>query len=144
MRMRLLLFAAMAISATIASATPAVASPAAQSAWATQANKVCVVWLAKAKKAFGSPVTPAQLYGFAVKAQKIESQELTVLVQIRGRTAAGTAALRAVQVDIAEVGSAIAAWNHGKPALFIQILKRYLNDGRAKSAFAVAGANQCG
>jgi len=49
-----------------------------------------------------------------------------------------------VQVDIAEVGSAITAWNQGKPALFVQILKRYLNDGRAKSAFAVAGATQCG
>ena len=119
-------------------------SPATQSSWAVQANKVCVVWLAKAKKAFGSPVTPAQLYSFAVKAKTIESRELAVLEQIPGRTAAGTAALVAVKVDIAEVGTAITAWNHGNPALFVQILKRYLNDGRAKSAFAVAGANQCG
>ena len=92
----------------------------------------------------GSPVTTAQLYGFAVKAKSIESQELAVLKQIPGRNATGTAALTAVKVDIAEVGSAITAWNQGKPATFVQILKRYLNDERAKSAFAVAGANQCG
>ena len=144
MRGRLFLSAAMAISAAIAAVTPAAASPTSQSSWAAQANKVCVVWLAKAKKEFGSPVTPAQLYSFAVKAKTLESQELAVLQQIPGRTAAGTAALAAVKVDIAEVGSAITAWNQGKAALFVQILKRYLNDGRAKSAFAVAGANQCG
>ena len=27
--------------------------------WASQANQVCVVWLAKANKEFGKPVTPA-------------------------------------------------------------------------------------
>jgi hypothetical protein len=134
----------MALSAAITVASPAAASPAAQSAWAVHANKVCVVWLAKAKKQLGSPVTAAQLYRFAIKAKTLESQELALLQQIPGRTAAGTAALAAVQVDIAEVGTAITAWNQGKPALFVQILKRYLNDGRAKSAFAVAGANQCG
>ena len=147
MRVRLFLFAAVAISAAIAAVTPAPASltsSASQSSWAVQANKVCVVWLAKAKKAFGSPVAPAQLYSFAVKAKTLESQELAVLQQIPGRAAAGTAALGAVKVDIAVVGSAITAWNRGKPALFVQILRRYLNDGRAKSAFAVAGANQCG
>ena len=67
-----------------------------------------------------------------------------MLAQIPGGTGAGTAALKAMKVDIAEVGSSITAWNQGNPALFVQILKRYLNDGRAKSAFAVAGANQCG
>jgi len=144
MRMRLSLFAAMAISAAIAVAMPAAAAPRAQSAWAVQANKVCVVWLAKAKKEFGTPVTAAQLYSFANKAKTLESQERIVLDQIPGRTAAGTAALTAVQVDIAEVGSAITAWNQGKSALFVTILKRYLGDERAKSAFAVAGANQCG
>lgn len=144
---RLFLSSVIAISAAIAAVTPAAASPtlsASQSSWAAQANKVCVVWLAKAKKEFGSPVTPTQLYGFAVKAKTLESQERAVLMQIPGRTAAGTAALAAVKVDIAEVNSAITAWNQGKAALFVQILKRYLNDGRAKSAFAVAGANQCG
>ena len=144
MRGRLFLAAAIAISAVIAAATPAAASPTSQSSWATNANKVCVVWLAKAKKEFGSPVTPAQLYSFAGKAKTLESQEWAVLQRIPGRTAAGTAALAAVKVDIAEIGSAITAWNQGKPALFVQILKRYLSDGRAKSAFAVAGANQCG
>jgi hypothetical protein len=49
-----------------------------------------------------------------------------------------------MQVDIAEVGSAITAWNHGNAALFVKTLKAYLNDGRAKSAFALAGANKCG
>ena len=147
MRGRLFLSSVIAISAAIAAVTPAAASPTSQtsqSSWATDANKVCVVWLAKAKKEFGSPVTPAQLYRFAIKAKTLESQERAVLMQIPGRTEAGTAALAAVKVDIAEVGSAITAWKQGKPALFVQILKRYLNDGRAKTAFAVAGANQCG
>ena len=102
------------------------------------------MWLAKAKKAFGSPVTPAQLYTFAVKAKTIESQELGVLQAIPGRTSAGTAALTALKVDIAEVGSAITAWKQGNAAKFVTILKRYLNDERPKSAFAIAGANQCG
>ena len=82
-----------------------------------------MVWLAKAKKAFGSPVTPAQLYSFALKAKSMETQELAALQQIPGRTAAGTAALGAVKVDINEISSAISAWNHGKPATFVQILK---------------------
>ena len=115
-----------------------------QSSWAAQADKVCVVWLAKAKKEFGSPVTPAQLYSFAQKAKALETQELAVLVKIPGRTATGTAALQAMLVDINEIGSAITAWNHGNAAKFVTILKKYLNDGRAKSAFAVAGATQCG
>ena len=144
MRGRPFLFAALAISTAIVAVTPAAGSPASQGSWSVQANKVCVVWLAKAKKEFGSPVTPAQLYSFAGKAKTLESQELVVLEQIPGRAAAGTAALAAMKVDIAEVGSAISAWNHGKPALFVQLLKRYLNDGRAKSAFAIASANQCG
>jgi hypothetical protein len=144
MRMRPFLFAAAVIGASIASVSPAAASPASPSSWATDANKVCVVWLAKAKKELGSPVTAAQLYGFAVKAKTLESQERAALTQVPGRTAAGTAALAAVQVDIAELASAITAWNQGNPALFVQKLKKYLADGRAKSAFAVAGATQCG
>ncbi len=140
----LFLFAAVPITAATAAVTLTAASPGSPDSWAAQANKVCVVWLAKAKKEFGSPVTPAQLYSFAIKAKTLESQELAVLEQIPGTTAAGTAALTAVKVDIAEVGSAITAWNRGNAPLFAQILKRYLNDGRAKSAFAVAGANQCG
>jgi hypothetical protein len=144
MRVRLFLFAAVAISSALVAVMPAAASPTSQSSWATDANKVCVIWLAKAKKAFGTPVTPAQLYSFAVKAKSIESQERAVLAQIGGRTATGTAALAALNVDVAEVGSAITAWNQGNAALFVTILKRYLNDGRAKSAFAMAGANQCG
>jgi hypothetical protein len=143
---RVLLLAAVAAGAAV-TAVPAVAAPkapASQSPWAAQANKVCTVWLAKAKKEFGSPVTPAQLYTFAQKAKSLETQELGVLSKIPGRTAAGTAALQAVVVDINEIGSAITAWNQGNAAKFVTILKKYLNDGRAKSAFAIAGASQCG
>jgi hypothetical protein len=142
-----LLVAAAAITAALTVALPATAastSSAAHDSWASQANQVCSVWIAKAKKEFGSPVTAAQLYSFAHKAKTLEGQELAALQKIQGRTAAGTAALTAVQVDIAEIGSAIKAWDHGKPAQFVTILKRYLNDGRPKSAFAIAGAGQCG
>jgi len=138
------LLAGATVSAALAVTMPATAAPAAPTAWAAQANQVCSVWLAKAKKEFGSPVTPAQLYSFAHKAKTLESQELAQLETIPGRTAAGTAALAAVKIDIAEIGSAITAWDKGNPAKFVTILKRYLNDGRPKSAFAVAGASQCG
>lgn len=144
MRKHLLFLAAVATAAAIAASSSSAATPASQSAWAAQANKVCVVWLAKAKHELGSPVTAAQLYGFAVKAKKLESDEYAVLAKISGRTDSGTAALVAMKVDIAEVGSAITAWNQGNAALFVKILKQYLNDGRAKSAFAIAGANKCG
>ena len=123
---------------------PAAATPAAHESWASDANKVCAVWIAKAKKEFGSPVTPAQLYSFAHKAKTLETHELAALQKIPGRTDAGTAALAAIRVDIAEIGSAIKAWDQGKPAQFVTILKRYLDDGRPKSAFAIAGASQCG
>jgi hypothetical protein len=144
MRKLLPLIAVLAIGASAAAATSTAASSASQSPWAVQANKVCVVWVAKAKKELGTPATTAQLYTFAVKAKKLEGQELAVLRQIPGRSAAGTAALASVKVDTAELGTAITAWNQSKPALFVQILKRYLNDGRPKAAFARAGANQCG
>jgi len=139
-----LLVAIAAVAAALTAASAASAAPAAPNSWAKQANQVCSVWIAKAKKEFGSPVTAAQLYSFAHKAKTLESQELSALQKIQGRTAAGTAALTAVQVDIAEIGSAIKAWDQGKPAQFVTILKRYLNDGRPKSAFAIAGAGQCG
>jgi hypothetical protein len=139
-----LLAATAAVAAALVAALPANAAPAGNDSWAVQANQVCSIWIAKAKKEFGSPVTAAQLYSFAHKAKTLESQELAVLEKIKGRTAAGTAALAAVQVDIAEIGSAIKAWDTGKPAQFIIILKRYLNDGRPKSAFALAGASRCG
>lgn len=142
--MRWFLLAAAPIAAALAAAMPAAATPSAQQSWASDANKVCAVWIAKAKKEFGSPVTPAQLYAFAHKAKTLETQELAALQKVPGRTDAGTAALAAVRVDIAEIGSAIKAYDQGKPAQFVTILKRYLNDGRPKSAFAIAGASQCG
>jgi hypothetical protein len=138
----LLLCGALAVSAVIPSVAGAARST--PSSWTTQANKVCVVWLAKANKEFGHPVKPSQLYGFAVKAKTLESQELAVLQQIPGRNAAGTHALAAVGVDIAEVGSAITAYKAGNTDSFITILKKYLNDNRAKAAFTAAGAGKCG
>jgi hypothetical protein len=139
-----LLVAIAAAAAALTVVLPATAAPAAYNSWAAQANQVCSVWTAKAKKEFGTPVTAAQLYSFAHKAKALEIQEFGALQKIQGRTAAGTAALTALQVDIAEIGSAIKAWDQGKPAQFVTILKRYLNDGRPKSAFAIAGAGQCG
>jgi hypothetical protein len=67
-----------------------------------------------------------------------------VLVKIPGRPAAGTVALNAVVADINELRSAISAYDKGKPAQFVTILKKYLNDERAKQAFAAAGATKCG
>ena len=142
-RMRLLLLAAATVAAAAVGFSAAPAS-AAHTTWASQANQVCTVWVARAKKEFGSPVTAAQLYTFAKKAKTLELAMLADLQKIPGRTAAGTAALAAVRVDINEIGSAITAWDHGNPALFIKTLRLYLNDGRPKSAFAIAGATQCG
>jgi len=105
---------------------------------------VCSYWLAKVKQAFGTPVTTAQLYNFAVKVKGMESDELAQLQQIPGRSATGTAALTAVKVDIAELQSSITAWDKGNPALFASILKKYLNDNRPKSAFLLAGSRDCG
>jgi hypothetical protein len=123
---------------------PVSSTEASTSSWTAQANQVCTVYVAKAKKEFGTPVTPAQLYGFAVKAKALESQELAELDRIPGRPAAGTRALAAMRVDIAEVGSAISAWKRGDQQQFVQILKQYLNDRRPKVAFAAAGATHCG
>jgi hypothetical protein len=120
------------------------AAPAGTSTWNSQANKVCAVWLAKAKKEFAAPVKPAGLYKFAVNAKKLETQELARLQSIPGPTAAGTHALSVMGADVAEVGSAISAYNRGDSAGFIRILKLYLNDHRTKAAFAAAGASQCG
>jgi hypothetical protein len=125
-------------------ATAAPAAPVGSSTWASDANQVCVVWLAKAKKEFGNPVTASQLYSFAVKAKKLESQELAVLKKIPNRTSSGTHALAALQVDVNEVGTAITAYQAGNAQRFVTILKRYLNDERPKAAFAAAGASQCG
>ena len=71
-----LLVATAAVAAALTAASGAGAAPAAQGSWASQANQVCSFWIAKAKKEFGSPVTAAQLYSFAHKAQSLESKEL--------------------------------------------------------------------
>ena len=142
MRSLVLISAVLVASAVTAGAAPA-ATPT-SSPWATQANQVCVVWLAKAKKEFGSPVTAAQLYTFANKANTLETQELGVLSKIPKRPALGTAALNAVVADINELRSAIVAYDKGKFAQFKTTLTKYLNDERAKQAFAAAGATKCG
>jgi hypothetical protein len=137
---KLLLTAALATSAAVLAGH----ASAGTSTWTSQANQVCVVWLAKAKAAFATPVKPSGLYKFAVQAKTMESQELAQLQAIPGPSAAGTHALSVMQSDIAEVGSAISAWNRGDAASFVTILKKYLNDHRTKDAFALAGATKCG
>lgn len=124
-------------------ALPGVAS-ARSSSWTSDANKVCVIWLAKAKKQFATPVTPAGLYKFAVNAKTLESQELVELAKIHGASTAGTHALSVMHADIVEVSSAISAADRGDSKSFIRILKQYLNDHRSKAAFTAAGASQCG
>ena len=136
-----LISAVLAAGAVMAGTAPAATS---SSPWASQANKVCVVWLAKAQKEFGHPVTPAQLYSFANKANALETQELAVLAKIPGRPTAGTVALNAVVADINELRSAIVAYDKGKFAQFKTILTKFLNDERPKQAFAAAGASKCG
>lgn len=142
MRSLVLISAVLVASAVTAGAAPAATSS--SSPWATQANQVCVVWLAKAKKEFGHPVTAAQLYSFANKANKLETQELGVLAKIPNRPSAGTVALNAVIADINNVRSAIVAYDKGKFAQFKTILTKFLNDERPKQAFAAAGASKCG
>jgi hypothetical protein len=122
---------------------PGVAS-AKTAGWNSQANSVCTVWLAKAQKLFATPVKPSGLYKFAVSARTLESQELAVLRKIPNPTAAGLHALAVMRSDVAEVSSAISAADRGDSASFVRILKQYLNDHRAKAAFAAAGATQCG
>ena len=112
--------------------------------WTSDANKVCVVWLAKAKQLFATPVKPSGLYKFAVSAKNLESQELVELAKIPSAPAAGTHALAVMHADIVEVSSAIHAADRGDGASFVRILKQYLNDHRSKAAFAAAGAKQCG
>ena len=125
MRSLVLISAVLIASAVTAGAAPAATSSSAS--WASQANQVCVVWLAKANKE-----------------NTLETQELGVLAKISGRPAVGTAALNAMIADINELRSAIGAYDKGKPAQFVTILKKYLNDERAKQAFAAAGATKCG
>jgi hypothetical protein len=140
--MRKLLFISFIGALTIA-LLPA-ASSAGTSTWTAQANQVCSIWLVKAKQLFATPVKPAGLYKFANDAKNLESQELAQLAKIPNPSAAGTHALGVMNADIAEVGSAIKAYDRGDAASFIRILKLYLNDHRSKVAFAAAGAHQCG
>ncbi len=128
---------------TMSALVPA-AAPAGTSTWTAQANQICTVWLAKAKQQFSTPVKPSGLYKFANDAKKLEAQELAQLEKIPNPSAAGRHALGVMHADLAEVGSAISAYDRGDSASFIRILKLYLNDHRSKAAFAAAGAHQCG
>jgi len=141
--MRKLLFISFVGALAFGALTPGLAS-ARTSTWNSQANQVCSIWLVKAKQLFATPVKPAGLYKFAVDAKTLESQELAQLAKIPNPSAAGVHALGVMNADIAEVGSAISAYDRGDSASFIRILKLYLNDHRSKAAFAAAGAHQCG
>jgi hypothetical protein len=120
------------------------AAAAGTSSWSDEANRVCVVYTAKAKREFAAPVQAAGLYAFAVKAKALESQELAELAGIPGATPAGTKAIGVLRADVAEIGAAIGAWDKGDKASFVRILKQYLNDHRPKAAFSAAGAGKCG
>jgi hypothetical protein len=142
--MRKLLFISFVGALSMSALMPGLASARTSSTWTSQANQVCSVWLVKAKQLFATPVKPSGLYKFAGDAKKLEAQELAQLAKIPNPSAAGTHALAVMQGDIAEVGSAISAYDRGDSASFIRILKLYLNDHRTKAAFAAAGAHQCG
>jgi hypothetical protein len=118
----------------------------AASSWSAQANKVCVVWQAKAKATFGAtpPKTPAQAYSFSVKAAAFEQAELSALEKIPNRTPAGARALSSVKVDIAEINVGIKDWRAGNKTGFVRVFIRWQNDHRPHRAFVAAGANACG
>jgi len=120
------------------------AAAAGTSSWSDEANRVCVVYTAKAKREFATSVTVSGLYAFAVKAKALENQELAELASIPGATPAGTKAIGSLRADVAEIDAAIRAWDKGDKASFARILKQYLNDSRPKAAFAAAGAGRCG
>jgi hypothetical protein len=120
------------------------AATAGTTTWASQANQVCSVYVAKAQKEFATPVKPSGLYKFALAVKALENREFGDLSAIPHRTSAGTHALAALQVDIAEVASAVTAYERGDKATFVKVLKAYLNDNRPKVAFAAAGASKCG
>lgn len=136
-----ILLAALATSALL---IPAAASAAPSDDWSTQANQVCTVYVAKAKKLFATPVKPSGLYKFAKDVKALESSELAELTAIPGRSSSGTHALGVLKGDVGQVGLAIKAWDRGDKASFVKILKAYLNDNRPKVAFAAAGASKCG
>jgi len=136
---RFLLFGVLVLGSVVPGATAGTSS-----SWSDEANRVCIIYTAKAKREFAAPVKPSELYGFAVKAKSLESQELAELAKIPGATPAGTKAIGGLRADVAEIGAAIGAWDKGDKASFVRILKQYLNDGRPKAAFAAAGAQHCG
>ena|SRR5438552_13179489 len=136
---RFLLFGVLVLGSVVPGATAGTSS-----SWSDEANRVCIIYTAKAKREFAAPVKPSELYGFAVKAKSLESQELAELAKIPGATPAGTKAIGALRADVAEIGAAIGAWDKGDKASFVRILKQYLNDHRPKAAFTAAGAGQCG
>ena len=115
------------------------------SAWAKQADRVCSVWDAKAKKVLGTmpPKTSAKAYNFAVKVAALETGELAALKKIPHPTTAGAKALHATQADIAEVKAAIHDWRVGKRAALAKVYTAWVSDRRADNAFIAAGARGC-
>jgi hypothetical protein len=129
--------AACAVLAGSASAAPA-------DAWSSQANQVCTVYVAKAKKMFAKPVQASGLYKFAKDVRTLENSELSELNAIPNRSSAGTHALTVLRGDIGMVTLAIHAWDRGDKASFVKLLKGYLDSNKPKVAFAAAGASKCG
>jgi hypothetical protein len=120
------------------------ASAAPRDDWSTQANQVCTVYVAKAKKLFAKPVQPSGLYKFAKDVKTLETSELNELNAIPNPSTAGTHALSVLRGDIGMVTIAIHAFDKGDKAKFVNELKAYLNSNKPKVAFAAAGASKCG
>ena len=133
-----------AVTVVVAAAT-AVAASAAQTSWATQADKVCTVWTAKAKKVMsgGPPQTAPAAYAFSVKAVALEQGELAALSSVPNPTAAGNRALRSVSVDIAEIRVGLKDWRAGNKAGFVRVYNIWQADHRPHRAFLAAGAKVC-
>jgi hypothetical protein len=136
----LLLTAAVTAGAVLAGS----ASAAPRDDWSSQANKVCTIYVAKAKQLFAKPVQPSGLYKFAKDVKALETSEFNALNAIPGRSSAGDHAMLALHGDIGMVVSAIHAWDAGNKATFVKDLKAYLNSTKPKVAFAADGASKCG
>jgi hypothetical protein len=119
---------------------------AASPTWASQANRVCKAWTAKARAQLPAapPKTPASAYQVSVKAVAIERAELVALAKIPNPPAVGVRALASVQTDIAEIAVGLADWRRGDKAGFTRVYDKWQSDFRPHAAFLAAGAKTCG
>ena len=130
---------------TVVAAAAMALTASAATSWATQADKVCTVWTAKAKKVMGAgpPQTAAAAYAFSVKAVALEQGELAALRRIPNPTATGKKALRSVSVDIAEIRVGLKDWRAGDKAGFVRVYNVWQADHRPHHAFLAAGTRVC-